>query len=196
MFHATSADPFWELPQFWTAVLALVVVLGVIAVVVILQRKPRGSVAMEAGDIKVKVDWDSEETKKKAEAISTPEVELAVARRDRSQFRWDSYSSLFWLGNDLMWTKAAVRAGWPPSRIVGGIKDCLGHMQRLGLSGTWAGKEMERLREFVGKQNQQYALGESGFTDEKRKDLYVRLEAVKNFVADLSRLDEAKQVAP
>ena len=94
-----------------------------------------------------------------------------------TKIKWQKTGDLFWLANDLMWTKTAVLTRSPPALIIRGLDKSLNWAKGLGFFDTYAVRKLSDLKENL-------ELVEAY----DRKDLANQIETVKQYIA--SRAEE------
>ncbi len=81
-----------------------------------------------------------------------PEAEVEIG--------WNRPATLFWLGNDLMWTQDMIYRGAPAQRILEGLKNSLAYVRRLGPPGKAIEDQLEMnltiIEAYVGMDPSQY----------------------------------------
>jgi hypothetical protein len=65
--------------------------------------------------------------------IEAEEEEPPGEKGEGPERHWDKAASLFWLGNDLMWTQDMLYRGAPPERVMQGLLHVREYASRLGL---------------------------------------------------------------
>ena len=89
-----------------------------------------------------------------------------------SAIHWDRSGDLFWLGNDLMWTKTAVFLDRPNIVILEGLRNSLERARALGFSGTFGEESLSGLINLIERTD-----------DIDNKDLASRIETIKQYIA-------------
>ena len=97
------------------------------------------------------------------------------ALKPAGTINWSRTGDLFWLGNDLMWAKAATIGEAPKSVIIDGLENAIAWLQALGLSGTHPEDALKKLIKYL------LSVG-----DFDRNDFASQIEAVKQYVAGIA----------
>jgi len=82
--------------------------------------------------IKEGVNWLKERKGRKDEEQAPEEKAQAEPIKAKEDLDWDKVATLFWLGNDLMWTEDMMYRGAHPERVLQGIDHALQYVSELG----------------------------------------------------------------
>jgi hypothetical protein len=106
----------------------------------------------------------------------------AQDERDRSQIDWRKTEDLFWLGNDIMWTKMYAARG-QKGEIMQGLMNTLLRLRSLGFSKTFADEKVQQLQTLLTNWPQEHF---------PRNDILAQLESVKQYVASKAEAYQAE----
>jgi hypothetical protein len=167
----------------------------IVLILVLLFRKPLENLIQRIR--KAKVPGGAEIEADPFDGLSTPEpaigleLEALIINKDtqRGMPDWRRTWNLFWLANDIMWTKYRINQGAPRGIVFQGLQSAVNHAAAMGFIDTQPWEELVYLTQQTAK------LSNDEFTSATQEELAVHLENVKQTFAELARkhqLDELK----
>jgi hypothetical protein len=98
--------------------------------------------------------------------------------------KWEKVASLFWLGNDLEWTRHTAVSGKPKERISLGLIQCNHHLSELGLADSVPGKQLSAAK------LQLASTPEAALSQEWRNDFAARISQATQAVSDMAKSEQ------
>jgi len=101
-----------------------------------------------------------------------------------SGVQWEKVATLFWLGNDLEWTRRTALSGQPKERILHGLTQCNHHVSQLGLADSVPGKGLSDVKSRLA------SMPEAALSPEWRNDFAARVALATRGISDMAKIEQ------
>lgn len=101
-----------------------------------------------------------------------------------SGIQWRKVATVFWLGNDLEWTRRTALAGQPKERISHGLVQCNHHVAILGLADSPPGRQLSAVK------SQLASMPETALSPDWRNDFATRVDRVAHGISAIAKIEQ------